>query len=91
MPFCDYWVSCLLFAGAGVANDCDGCHTDCTTDNGCGDGHQCGTEQCDDGVPCLFPFSSILVLWSPSLFPCSLPSCGMCMFGHVGMPCLFVL
>ncbi|NOZ00546.1 MAG: DUF4215 domain-containing protein, partial [Deltaproteobacteria bacterium] len=29
--------------------DCDGCHADCTLEQGCGDGHLCGDEVCDDG------------------------------------------
>lgn len=34
----------------GNANDCDACHNDCTNNtNACGDGHKCGTENCDLG------------------------------------------
>jgi cysteine-rich repeat protein len=31
----------------GNTNDCDGCHTACTLNTGCGDGHICGAEVCE--------------------------------------------
>lgn len=33
----------------GNSDDCDRCHNDCTWNIGCGDGHICGIEQCDNG------------------------------------------